>query len=213
MGLGDHLVCNGMVRYLVEAENPDFLFLPVKKHNYFTVRSMYIDDPRIICLPCIGDSEVPYMSQAHHSKKLFRAGFEKTTKEWDISFYDSVGVPFSARWSHFKVNRNLERENSLEERLNTKDNQYIVVHDASSVGVFDKMSYDSKGMRVIKVEPLTNSLLDWCGIIENAEEFHGIDSSVVHLAQSLNVKCGFVHASTPTPPQVNLNGNWSLIRY
>jgi len=43
--------------------------------------------------------------------------------------------------------------------------------------------------------------------------FIGIDSSVVHLAQSLDVKRGVLHASTPTPPKLNPNSNWSMKEY
>jgi hypothetical protein len=48
-------------------------------------------------------------------------------------------------------------------------------------------------MKKIYVEPLTDCMLDWCELAESAEEVHCIDSSFIHLAQSLNVKSGFFH--------------------
>lgn len=213
LGLGDHIVCNGLVRSLLKRENPQFLYLPVKQHNHETVRSMYLDQSRIVCLPVHTDYDVPHLSQTVHSQKIYRVGFENTRSDWDVSFYDSVGVSFSERWNSFKINRNADRESHLFDLLGLGEDPYIVVHDLSSVGKFEKMIVDSHGMRVVKIEKLTNNMLDWCGVIERAEEFHGIDSSFVHLAQSLNVKSGFVHASTPTPPQLNSNPKWTLVRY
>lgn len=214
LGLGDHIVCNGMVRYILNKSNSDFLFLPVKTHNHETVSSMYSDDHRIVCLPVNSDADVPNLSQINSCRSFHRAGFEKTRSDWDVSFYDSVGVPFSERWNSFKVNRNPEREKMLFSLLNLNvDDPYIVVHDVSSIGKFDKMKIDTNGKRVVKIEKLTGNLLDWCSVIEGADEFHGIDSSVVHLAQSLNTKVGFVHASTATPPQIGSPENWFLVSY
>ena len=213
LGLGDHILCNGLVRSILRIENPQFLFLPVKAHNFETVRSMYTDDSRIVCIPVQSDADVSHLSQVAHARKIIRSGFENTRTDWDVSFYDSIGLPFSDRWSSFKILRNADREDALRKKLLLGSEPYIVVHDLSSVGRFEQMVVDAQGLRVVTVDKVTNNLLDWCGVIEGAEEFHGIDSSVIHLAQCLNVRRGFAHASTPTPPQINPNGNWSLIRY
>lgn len=213
MGLGDHIICNGMVRYIVEKVKPTFLYLPVKNHYYESVRSMYLDDHRIVCLPVDSDNDVPYLINFYGKNGFIKSGFEKTRKDWDVSFYDSVGIPFSARWDHFNINRNTEREMLLRDMLIIKE-PYIVVHDTSvGGGKFEKMNVDSNGMRVIKIHPHTTNMFDWCSVIETAEEFHGIDSSAVHLAQSLDVKKGFIHCSTPTPPQKINNERWSFRYY
>lgn len=213
LGLGDHLVCNGLVRAILEQSTAEHLYLPVKKHNYTSVRSMYLDECRIVCLPVSGDADVPSLSQAALADKVYRAGFEKTRSDWDVSFYDSVGIPFSDRWNRFKINRNLQRESELANLLKIDDQPYIVIHDTASIGRYERLDVDAGDCRVIRVEKHTDNLLDWCGVIEGAEAFHGIDSSVVHLAQSLDVKRGVLHASTPTPPQLNPNGNWSMKEY
>jgi hypothetical protein len=213
LGLGDHIVCNGLVRSIFRKDLPDFLFLPVKAHNHRTISAMYSDEPRIVCLPVKSDADVPHLSQAHHASRVYRAGFEKTRADWDVSFYDSVGISFSERWNSFKIERNAQRETELANSLNIAGLPYIVIHDTASIGKFNEMKVDNREMRTIRIEKLTDNLLDWCGVIEGCEEFHGIDSSVVHLAQSLNVKKGILHASTPTPPQINTSKNWSVVNY
>ena len=142
-------MCNGLVRSVLRIENPQFLFLPVKAHNFETVRSMYMDDCRIVCIPVQSDADVPHLSQVAHARKIVRSGFEKTRTDWDVSFYDSIGLPFSERWSSFKILRNPHREEALRQKLSLGSEPYIVIHDLSSVGKFQQMVVDSRGLLVI----------------------------------------------------------------
>jgi hypothetical protein len=92
----------------------------------------------------------------------------------------------------FSLVRDKNREDALRKKLNIKDEErYILIHNRGSDRGYDLSI--STNIRKIYVEPITNSMFDWCGLAETAEEVHCIDSSFVHLAQSLNVKCGIFH--------------------
>lgn len=209
LGLGDHFVCNGLVRTLLEREMPNFLYLPVKKQNIMTVSKMYSDDKRIICIPVENDQDV-YQLPHIQNCLMYKIGFEKCRYDWDISFYDSVSLPIKFKWTKWKCNRDYEREKALEKRLGLTE-PYILVHDSGSNGKYD-LEIEAKE-RIIRIEPLTECLLDWCGVIEKAKQIHCIDSSVIHLAQSIRSN-GTFHKIRKTGNQIfKIRDGWETKNY
>lgn len=215
LGLGDHIICNGLVRRLFSDLRPDRIFVPAKRRNYYTVASMYLDEPHICIVPVEGDADVPGLIQREICDELIQVGFSKTRLEdFDVSFYDCVGIPFEARWTDCRVARDAERESGLEEALRIgRDEDFILVHDTGSVGRF-VLNIDSS-RRVVHMPPvpITNCMLDWCSIAEKAQEVHCIDSSFIHLAQSLNVKRGFFHDVRPAVTKFSLRKEWTVVHY
>ncbi len=191
LGLGDHIICNGLVRELVVRENADIAYLPVKHHNMNSVTRMYGDDRRIACVPVAHDAEVPNLPQVATGicQTVYRVGFEKCRSDWDVSFYDSVGVPFEKRWTSFKCHRDVGREAKLESIVNPDNEPFILVHDTTSTG---RYAFETrKDVKVIRVVPIDTAdgwngcLIDWCGLIDKAVEVHCVDSSLIHLCASL----------------------------
>lgn len=215
LGLGDHFVCNGLVRYLLEKHRCQRLYLPTYNHNLQTVRDMYSDEPRITCLPVMSDSDVEHLPELQSTSRVIRVGFEQCRPDWDVSFYDSANVSFSARWNRFKANRNLEKEKKLEEFIKVnREKKFVLVHDHSSIGKHPiNLNTD---YRIIRIEKYTDSMMDWCGLIEKAEEVHCIDSSFIHLAQSVTVKRGIYHDTNRTGTseiRFVLNDRWEHYAY
>jgi len=214
LGLGDHFICNGLVRYLYSSIKPARLFLPAKKRYYITVSRMYDDLPAIIPLALNRDSDVETLPQNSLCDRVIRVGFSKVRRDFDLSFYDTMGVPFSVRWDYFKVVRNENREKRLEEMLGVKDgDRFLLVHDVSSTGGFSVNIRSD--LRKIVVSPLTDCMLDWCSLAEKAEEVHCIDSAFIHLAQTLNVKRGVFHDIRPTTKTFTfvLRKDWETVEY
>jgi hypothetical protein len=211
LGLGDHFICNGLIRYILEIGNPKKLYLPTKHHNFSTVQKMYGDDKRVVCLPVSGEHEINGLPEL--KLDLMGIKVEKLRDDWDVSFYDSVQIPFSIRWTHFKINRDFAREEVLKKEIGVKNGEkFVIIHDSCSTGSLPIVS--PTGVRIIKIDKITDCLLDWCGLIEEAEEVHCVDSSVVHLAQSLSVKTGVFHMNrTPEAHLFQLKPTWKKIRY
>ena len=59
LGLGDHIICNGLVRSLVTTE--DYYRLIVKEHNLGSVQFMYRDLKNLECVPVKNDLEANYL--------------------------------------------------------------------------------------------------------------------------------------------------------
>jgi hypothetical protein len=191
LGLGDHIINNGMVRYILEKIPTEKLLLVVKNRNYDCVKQMYRDCQKIDFIRVDVDNDFYNMSFDWSRVKLIRAGFENTREDWDISFYDSLNIPFNERWDSYYYERDLEVENSLISIINPPE-KFILVHDEASNAKFDlRISTD---LPLIKVRPVENfDIFSWLGLLERAEEVHCIDSSFVHIAQMIKVKKGFFH--------------------
>ena len=211
IGLGDHIICNGLVREILKV-GFDFLYLPVKKQNFETVKKMYSDETDIVCLPVLNDADVLELSQIR-SSKLYRVGFEKVRSDWDVSFYDSIEIPFQKRWDSFKANRDQDKESNLLQLLNiNKEEDFILIHESGSAGTFP-ISISDSNTRIIKVEPITNCMIDWCWVIEQAKEVHCIDSSFIHLAQSIRSDGFFHDIREPTSSiKFSLRDGWKTIK-
>lgn len=212
LGLGDHFICNGLVRTLREVYKPSRLLLPTKRQYIGSVSQMYSDLPELVPIPVETDADVAQLPEYSSSQKVIRIGFENVRQDFDKSFYDSAGVPFSARWTHARIVRNGEREEQLRKALEISPGEaFILIHNAGSVGQFRlKIRTD---LRLIHVAPLTASMLDWCSLAESAAEVHCIDSSFIHLAQTLKIKRGFFHDIRKTKSSFQLHEDWTTVRY
>ena len=76
LGLGDHIICNGMVRHYKEIYGKVTVFC--KPHNYENVKYMYRDDEDITVLPVGEDWDVNvYIFENKISKDVIKIGFDK----------------------------------------------------------------------------------------------------------------------------------------
>jgi len=198
LGLGDHIVCNGLVRELVERHKPDIAYVLTKIHNMNNVSAMYADDLRIVCLETDKEeSPKTFRRQMALADYRYRVGFERCNPmAWDRSFYECANLSFETRWSSFKVNRVIEREKKIESLMNPTGEPFVLVHDTSSMGTYPlDIKTDYKIIRMMPVstpDGWRDTLIDWCSMIEQAKEIHCLDSSFIHLCASIR-KTGTYH--------------------
>jgi hypothetical protein len=214
LGLGDHIICNGLVRYLLKTIKPTTLWLVVKNKNLNNVKRLYRDLPSVKYVPVEEDGNFYDMPFQWNKMKLVRVGFERCRDtDFDVSFYDSVGIPFVERWNSWYFQRDTNTESSLIEELNLPE-KFALVHDTSSIGRFDlSLSCNLPIVRVSKAKNET-SIFDWMGIIERATEIHCIDSSFIHLVNSVStVGSLFYHKIKPSRMEIAFRDKWSVINY
>jgi hypothetical protein len=183
LGLGDHVVCNGMVRFILKNSNYETIRLVTKNKYEQSVTKMYRDEPRIVIHPVNEDADFYTSDIDWKNINLVRAGFERCRKnDWAMSLYDSVGIAFIERWKSFCYERDKKEEQELIDSLNLP-NEFILVHDVSSVGKFNLTI--SSNLPVISVMPIQSfSVFSWLGVVERASEVHCIDSSFAHIIES-----------------------------
>lgn len=187
LGLGDHVICNGMVRYFYKNFNEIKLFC--KKHNSKNVKYMYSDLEKLELIVVETDRDVEQIIKNNNiENETIRVGFNALMKyipqyTFDVAFYKTVGLDFNVRFNDFKVPRNLIKENEVLRELNPKNESYIFVHDDKSRGFsidHDKLPKNKK----IIYNDMKYSIFDMLGIIENADEVHVMQSSIKDLINS-----------------------------
>ena len=215
LGLGDHIVCNGLVRYVIDNRQLKNVSLVVKSCNLNNVRRMFSDRDEVDFFVVEKDQDFLDYHQNNGDIPLLKVGFEKCRNEdFDRSFYDSVGVSFNERWDSWDLYRDKVQEQKLFDDLKIEDD-YIFVHDLSSVGKYDlNIQSDLRKIRPEKL-PSEETIFDWVGVIEEAEEVHAISSSFVHLIDSFNLnnKLYFHNIKSGDGMGFSLKNDWTFINY
>tara|TARA_R110002096_G_scaffold121955_3_gene263958 strand:+ start:841 stop:1578 length:738 start_codon:yes stop_codon:yes gene_type:complete len=187
-GLGDHFMCNGVVNYIVDSTDFDYYYVLTKERNYKTVSEMYSYSDKIRTLAFSDEIEDTIQHRLPVNGRYIQIGFgylenymrENPDKDFSYAFYDQFDLPFSDKWDRFKIQRNEIEENKIYEQLVGDDEEYIFVHDVSSVGKYD-LNIDSK-LKIIKPKlGITNNTTHFLKVIENAKEVHCLDSSFISM--------------------------------
>ncbi len=191
LGLGDQLVCCGIVRTL--SDNFKVVVL-CKQHNLTSVKFMFRDLAQVEVFPLESESadrEADRLCETlektgYQVLRLGATGIQPFNAQiWDQEFYRQADVPFEDNWQKFHVERNLERE------LKPPKRDYVFIHHDLKRGfaIQDK-HLPKKSERVFADCSKTDNIFDWCSIVEGAKELHFIDSCFAILADHLsNLKC------------------------
>lgn len=215
LGLGDHLICNGLVREICSNNKTINFLLPAKKTNFESVKFMFkdINNLKIIC---VNSDECVHKIIYENKYKTLLIGhqFLNPYKNFDQSFYDQLEVNFDKRWSSFFLERDYNREVEFYEANKIK-NDFIFVHEDSNRGMEIDFKY-LDGKNIIKADVTkTDVIFDYLTILENAKEIHCIESSFLFLIDSFNFKGKlFNHRYARQYPENNtptLRNKWNIL--
>jgi len=158
-----------------------------KKHNAPSVKALYSGESRIEILD-FDPQEIDEM--VFSSSKSSQLGMPLLkiaaahTSFFDEHFYNSMNIPLAVRWDYFKPPQNLSSAQKIYDQVITTD-QYCLIADKTSVGDFP-LEIQSD-LPTVRVSSISESLFDWIKVISMASEIHCVDSSFIHLADSLNL--------------------------
>ncbi len=191
LGLGDHIICNGLVRTLIKPNENFTMF--VKPHNLTTVKFMYRDLTNLEFISGNDKFVNEFITQNNINRNdLIIAGFYRhpNSKEFDDSFYLQNNVSFLNRWTQFKVERDLESEYKLFRKFGVKENEYVFIHDDFKRNYLIKNEFIiNKDLPIIKpIEGYTNNVFDYCYLMEKSIESHFIDSSFKLIFDSIQLR-------------------------
>lgn len=174
---------------------------------------------------------------------LFMTGFHDPTFVgndgfWE-KFYDQLHLPYRMRYNYEDINRNKERELTLYNAIVSKyGEKYIFLHDhrniaynhyaeranvyvESDVPVFHPNINYYHGLEnnchghLWSSEFMSDNLLDYCTLIENATEIHVSDSAFSCLTPFLdlkNVKKKCIHTSLNVIGYHDEYRNWEIVK-
>ena len=186
LGLGDHIICNSIVRHFVETYHKVTVFC--KPHYEENIKYMYKDDNNIKVLSVGEDIDVNrYIHSEKIKKDVIFIGFDKlltqNAKTFDEAFFKIVNLPFEHRFEKFKFIRNKEKEKEVLDMLNPNGEPYVYVHDDQKRG----FSIDRKKIN-LNLKVIENDkrflMFDMLGLIENAEEVHVMQTGMKDLINS-----------------------------
>lgn len=208
LGLGDHFICNGIVRAL--AEKFDKIHLFCKHHNVMTVAQMY-EDINVELIPVNDDNDALRRIQTLETDKVFSIGFKGETVDFDKRFYKQVGLDFSERWSRFECNRNKEREERLIQSIGLPS-LFALVHEDRGRGY--TIDYSKISLPIVSMSPVEGfSMIDWLGVADLASEVHCIFSSFSLLVDSVDLKTDllFIHNYARKDATPTLLKSWVIL--
>lgn len=188
LGLGDHILCNALVRHFAARHATLGLF--VKRRYLESVRFMYRDNPGIRFFAVRDDREVATFLRRWPQAPCIRIGFENldiTRLSFAESFYQQVGLDYARRWDGI-VPRDRAREEALYHRLVGQPGPYIFMHDDPGRGYVIDRDRLPAGVPVVRPLPgLTDIIFDYALVMERAAEIHCMDSSFRHVVDTLEL--------------------------
>ena len=186
LGLGDHIICHGIVVELLK--DHDKIIMPVKKHNVKSV-DFLCKNLNVSIVPVDNDSHAEELARQFSGKSVALGwrgrNFLKNQSSFSKSFYEQAEVSFNKAWDNFKIQRDTEREKKLYQQLVTQK-PFAFVHDDTDRGLVAHQLHTS--LPIVRPDHnLSETIFDYCHIIEKAQELHLIDSSFALLADRLDI--------------------------
>lgn len=210
MGIGDLLLCNGLIRTL--SEKYFAIDIICFEKNKKTSLQMFEDKTNIDFIGVNTDEEARnlfFNNKMLYTDSIslgnFGKNFMKNSEYFDESFYKQADVSYEDRWKKFKIgyeSKYIENEN------------FAFIHDASSNGnnlTIDK-KYIDKTLTIIKPEA-NMGFFDYIPYIKKAKEIHCIDSSFAILVEhcDTNAKLFLHRYCRPNVLYPKYNKKWEII--
>jgi hypothetical protein len=194
LGLGDQIICNGLIRELINPNEEYSLF--VLSRNLVSVSFMFRDIKNLRILEIQSDGDVVSFIRNNNIgfdsiKIIGFCNFPITgAKDFDDSFYLQHNVSFEKRWSSFKVDRDQNSEKILFGKFGVLEHEYVFIHDDHTREYeIDESYIQNKDLPIIRpVAGLSDNIFDYSYIMEKSKESHFIDSSLRLVFDSLNLR-------------------------
>lgn len=221
LGLGDHIVCNGLINHFSESFQK--IYLPVKSRDLNNLNYLYRDNHKIKIFRIEHDTEVEDISNFSKEKNLpiLKVGFKKRKPPFNLSFYAQFKLPYNISIDKFQVSRDAIKEEKLFKHLKDVygvEGPYQLVHNQSSYGKVDlRINKSLPSIYIEKETDLYKNVFLYMKVIENAKEIHCLDSSILHLVERTKTNADLFFHNIKKRGQrgaeVHLVNNWQIINY
>ena len=230
LGLGDHLDCNGMVRYILKHSHYDKVAVFSKSNYFHMIDHMYRDTDDIEVWEVDKNDEYSSVAKVIQREnksqcppEILIVGHEhypgpeaekRLNKNcWEF-FYEQINMPYSVRYDYFHVERDLEEEQRVFNKLNPNNEPYIFIHEDADRGFeLNRDHFLDKSLRTVEND-ISENIFHFTKIIEEAKEIHCMESSFKTLidiyAKQDNI---FYHDFRTQPLGQNSLDKWKIIKY
>ena len=218
LGLGDHIDCNGMVRYFAELYGDETIEIFAKKNYHTMVEYMFRDHDRINVNLIESDeqSEVAQFVVANQPAEFFKIGHEHyppnpspTKNCWEY-FYEQLDIDTNIKCDYFYVKPDKAQEKRVYNKLNPNNEEYIFVHEESSVGVFP-FNLDTD-MKIIRND-IDENIFHFTEILRKAKEIHVMESSYKSMVEHFPTEGKLFFHNLREHPLGKTKKDWEIIEY
>ena len=118
LGLGDSIVCNGMVNYL--SKDFEKIYLPVKDNNYKTIKFLYSENNRVEIFKVENETRENDVSNFANNNNLeiLRVGFKNVgDTPFNKAFYKQLNLPYKYSIKYFSIPRSESMQDNLMKHL------------------------------------------------------------------------------------------------
>lgn len=217
LGLGDQVICNGLVRHYTEIYDSIYVFC---KPRYMTnISKMYRDNSKIRLIS-MDDADVHQFMQINRDNKYIIVGhtpefFGSVDKgeTFDHLFYKNLNMDISLKWNKFYYKRDSETEKrTFYDLYKLKDDEeFIFIHESNERKLNKNIPDNIK-----KVYPdnMELTIFDYLFIIEKAKEIHVMNSSFMNLIDCIQIKNNglFYHEYARPGINASLKLNWKIYK-
>ncbi len=223
LGLGDHIICNGLVNYL--SRDVSKIYLPVNNIFFEQIKYLYKHNDKVevfaVNVPLINNADKDiYNFAIQKSIPVLRVGFEyekNSRKPFYKAFYKQFNIRYKISYEYFQppIDEKLIDKNyrHLLETFDIDNEDYILVHDESSVENFElKIDSQLKSVSLSHKYDRYQNIFLYNKIIRNAKEIHCVNSSFLHLIDRLETNGKLIYHDI-RGSKVKLDKNWNFIKY
>ena len=212
-GLGDAIICNGIVNYL--SKKYDKIYLATYRKIYDHLDFLYSENSSVELLAYEDAKELYKKGDI----PILRIGFEKNEKNFNTSFYEQIGLDYQISFDNFYIPSDENKENHLLNHLLNEyevTNNFALVHQVSSYGKVElNIVNNYEKIFVEKETDIFKNIFLYKKAIFKAKEIHCIDSSFLHLVERVptDAKLYFHNYKTKTqkPEKLILKKDWIII--
>ena len=213
LGLGDHIICQGMVNILHSLY--DRFLIPVKHHNITSVHHMCSGLKGVELLPCNDDEEarelyqgyigtVDLLATGHHNANYWNSSVMPYL--FDERFYMQLGINFDESWNWHPE----APEEPNQEILDLiPEEGFCFIHDDPSRG----FNIDIRGLPTVRNTVMGRTIFDYIPLLENATEIHCMDSSFAIMIDRLpKLKAKkYIHRHVRAESYPNYRSDWEIV--
>lgn len=214
LGLGDLIICNGIINFL--SNDFDKIYIPTFEKNLNHTKYLYSGNSTVEIFKIKDENEI---YQYKPSVEKLRIGFEKNYGEFNYSYYKQLNLPYSYSFDYFKLPKNKENENKLYKYLMEYygvQKEFILIHRTSSQGEVNLQTRkDIPSIFVEKQSDIFKNIFLYNKLVKDATEIHCIDSSFLHLVERIetNAELYFhpVKKVGKLSEKLKLSKKWNII--
>lgn len=190
LGLGDHIICQGIVNKL--SKSYDGFFIIAKNHNVKSVEYMCSHLKNTVVLGVTDDQMATEVVHAWRGDKIligiFGQNWHYQPKEFDKVFYEQLSIDMEESFN-WTPKDGVQSQKIIDQLCPEED--FCFVHD--DVNRNFEIKLETK-LPIVRNSVMSETIFDYLPIIRKAKEVHCMDSSFALMIDRSNIKAKkFLH--------------------